>query len=86
MIVCCQNLTLVTLITRSALSMLLGALFKKIARFLNTPRRSKRSKIPRVNWIHLGGQREWWGIIVHVLFKFNVPKTAGYFLTGCAGG
>ena len=36
--VCCQNLTLVALSSRSALSVLVGALFKKFGLFLNTPR------------------------------------------------
>jgi hypothetical protein len=38
MAVCCQNLTLGELSSRSALSMLIGALFKKFGLFLNTPR------------------------------------------------
>jgi hypothetical protein len=38
MTVCCQNLTLGALISRSALSMLVGALFKNFGLFLNTPR------------------------------------------------
>jgi hypothetical protein len=38
MAVCCQNLALGALSSRSALSMLLGALFKKFGLFLNTPR------------------------------------------------
>jgi hypothetical protein len=37
MAVCCQNLTLGALSSRSALSMLVGALFKKFGLFLNTP-------------------------------------------------
>jgi ABC-type molybdate transport system permease subunit len=36
MAVCCQNLTLGALGSRSALSMLVGALFKKVGLFLNT--------------------------------------------------
>jgi hypothetical protein len=36
--VCCQNLTLGVLSSRSALSMLVGALFKKFGLFFNTPR------------------------------------------------
>jgi hypothetical protein len=36
--VCCQNLTLGALSSRSALSVLAGALFKKFGLFLNTPR------------------------------------------------
>jgi len=39
MAVCCQNLTLGALSSRSALSMLFGALFKKYGLFLNTSRR-----------------------------------------------
>jgi hypothetical protein len=35
--VCCQNLTLGALSSRSALSVLVGALFKKFSLFLNTP-------------------------------------------------
>jgi hypothetical protein len=38
MAVCCQNLTLGALSSRSALSVLVGALFKKFGLFLNTPR------------------------------------------------
>jgi hypothetical protein len=38
MAVCCQNLTLGALSSRSALSLLVGALFKKFGLFLNTPR------------------------------------------------
>ena len=38
MAVCCQNLTLGTFSSRSALSMLFGALFKKFRLYLNTPR------------------------------------------------
>jgi hypothetical protein len=37
MAVCCQNLTLGALSSRSALSLLFGALFKKSGLFLNTP-------------------------------------------------
>jgi hypothetical protein len=37
MAVCCQNLTLGALSSRSALSLLVGALFKKFGVFLNTP-------------------------------------------------
>jgi hypothetical protein len=36
MAVCCQNLTLGALSSRSALSMMVGALFKKFGLFLNT--------------------------------------------------
>jgi len=36
MAVCCQNLTLGALSNRSALSVLVGALFKKFGLFLNT--------------------------------------------------
>jgi hypothetical protein len=36
MAVCCQNLTIGALSSRSALSLLLGALFKKFGLFLNT--------------------------------------------------
>jgi hypothetical protein len=38
MVVCFQNLTLGALSSRSALSLLAGALFKKFSLFLNTPR------------------------------------------------
>jgi hypothetical protein len=41
MAVCCQNLTLGALSSRSALSVLVGALFKKFGIFLNTPRTIK---------------------------------------------
>jgi hypothetical protein len=37
MAVCCQKLTLGAVSSRSALSMLVGALFKKFCLFLNTP-------------------------------------------------
>jgi len=37
MAVCCQNLTLGALSSRSALSVLAGTLFKKFGFFLNTP-------------------------------------------------
>jgi hypothetical protein len=36
--VCCKSLTLGALSSRSALSVLVGALFKKLGLFLNTPR------------------------------------------------
>jgi len=39
MAVCCQNLPLAELSSRSAHSVLIGALFKKCGLFLNTPRR-----------------------------------------------
>jgi uncharacterized integral membrane protein len=38
MALCCQNLTLGALSSRSALSVLVGALFKEFGLFLNTPR------------------------------------------------
>jgi len=38
MAVCCQNLTLSAINSRSALSVLAGALFKKFGLFLNTSR------------------------------------------------
>jgi hypothetical protein len=38
MAVCFQNLTLGALSSRSALSVLVGVLFKKFGLFLNTPR------------------------------------------------
>ena len=38
MTVCCQNLTLGALSSRSVLSMLVGALFKKVSFFFNTSR------------------------------------------------
>jgi hypothetical protein len=38
MAVCCKNLTLGALSSLSALSVLVGALFKKFGLFLNTPR------------------------------------------------
>jgi hypothetical protein len=38
MAVCCQNLTLGALSSRSAFSLLIGALFKKFGLFLNNPR------------------------------------------------
>jgi hypothetical protein len=40
MVGCCQNLTLGALSSRSALSVMFGALFKKFGLFLNTPRMS----------------------------------------------
>jgi hypothetical protein len=39
MAVCCQNLLLGALSSRSAPSVLVGALFKKFGLFLNTPRK-----------------------------------------------
>jgi len=42
MAVCCQNLTLPALSSRSALSMLVGALIKKFGLFLNTPRNCEK--------------------------------------------
>jgi hypothetical protein len=42
MAVCCQNLTLGALSSHSALSVLVGALFKKFGLFLNTPRNITR--------------------------------------------
>jgi hypothetical protein len=41
MAVCCQNLTLGMLSSRSALSLLVGALFKKFGFFLNSPHNLK---------------------------------------------
>jgi hypothetical protein len=41
--VCCQTLTLGALSSRSALSVLVGALFKKFGHFVNTPRIANRS-------------------------------------------
>jgi hypothetical protein len=38
MTVCCKNLTLSALSSRSLLSVMVGALFKKFGLFLNTPR------------------------------------------------
>jgi hypothetical protein len=38
MAVCCQNLTLGALSSRSMLFLLVGVLFKKFVLFLNTPR------------------------------------------------
>jgi hypothetical protein len=44
---CCQNLTLGEFSNRSALSVLVGALFKKLGLFLNTPRiTSQASELP----------------------------------------
>ena len=42
---CYQNLTLLALSRRGALSMLVGALFKKFSLFLNTPRISNKCTI-----------------------------------------
>jgi hypothetical protein len=50
MAVCCQNLTLGALSRRSALPMLVGALFKKFGLFLNTPRMSENCP-DRLNFI-----------------------------------
>jgi len=41
MTVCCQNLALDALNSRSALIVLVGAVFKKFGLFLNTPRMSR---------------------------------------------
>jgi len=46
MTVCCQHLTLGALSSRNALSVLVGALFKKFGLFLNTPR-IKIQSVPR---------------------------------------
>jgi hypothetical protein len=40
MAVCSQNVTLNVLSSRSTLSLLIGALFEKLSRFLNIPRMS----------------------------------------------
>jgi len=45
MAVCCQNLTLGALNSRSAFSMPVGALFKKFGLFLNTPRKYRMNNI-----------------------------------------
>jgi hypothetical protein len=42
MAICCQNLLLGALSSRSAPSVLVGALFKKFGLFLNTPRSGQR--------------------------------------------
>jgi hypothetical protein len=43
MAICCQKLTLCALSSRSALSVLVGAPFKKFGLFLNAPRTSPSS-------------------------------------------
>jgi len=48
MAVCCQNLTLGELSSRSALSVLDGALFEKFGIFLNTPRMSPLPEMQKV--------------------------------------
>jgi hypothetical protein len=45
MAVCCQNPMLGALSSRSALSMLIGALFKKFGLFLNTPRIIRKVRV-----------------------------------------
>jgi hypothetical protein len=45
MSVCCQNLMLGALSSRSALSVVVGALFKKFGLFLNTPQISHAIQI-----------------------------------------
>jgi len=50
MAVCCQNLTLGALSSRSALSVLVGALFKNFGLFLNTPRIVERARPHMTIW------------------------------------
>jgi hypothetical protein len=49
MAVCCQNLTLGALSSRSALSVLVGALFEKFSLFLNTPCTPDRPELILLN-------------------------------------
>jgi hypothetical protein len=51
MAVCCQNLTLGVLSSHSALSVLVGTLFKKFGLFLNMP-----CKFSEINNTHNNGQ------------------------------
>jgi hypothetical protein len=74
MTACCRNLTLGALSIRSALSVLVGDLFKKFGLFLNTPRSSYRSRISRVNWIHLGA-----GLLCTCYWNLMAPKLQGFF-------
>jgi hypothetical protein len=66
MAVCCQNLTLGALSSRSALSMLVGALFKRLGLFFNTPHIVKRAAPA---FPHVGGSDNWFR-------KWNPGKTA----------
>jgi hypothetical protein len=43
MAICCKNLTLGALSSRNALSVLVGALFKKFGLFFNTPRSYRKA-------------------------------------------
>jgi len=78
MAVCCQNLTLGALSSGSALSVLVGALFKKFGLFLNTPRVYLRTnKILIHNSLYLfenSGKK-----LGHKKMKYNYSKT---MLTG----
>jgi len=53
MVVCCQNPTLGALCSRCALSVLVGALFKKIGLFVNTPCILIHNYITIVSYIHI---------------------------------
>jgi len=60
MAVCCQNLTLGALSSRRALSMLVGALFKKFGLVLNTPRTLAWTvRLAFCIFRHFGRSRRW---------------------------
>jgi len=64
MAVCCQNLTLGALSSSSALSVLVGMLFKKFGLFLNTPCISYRQKVPSGIWSQLTSNEDPFYIIL----------------------
>jgi hypothetical protein len=68
MAVCCQTLTLGALSSCSALSMLVGALFKKISLFLNTPRVYKLCRYEKpTNITYAGNKLGKWENLSHFL-------------------
>jgi len=74
-IVCCQNLTLGSLNSRSALSVLVGALFKKFGLFSNTPRILHQGQLglhlyPSSNILYF----------INILFLFYFNKTRRWTL------
>jgi len=75
MAVCCQILTLGALISRSALSFLFGALFKKFGLFLNTPRRILKSLISYYITVTDNVKRVGFTAITVVFLKVQCIKT-----------
>ena len=74
MAVCCQNLKLGALNSRSVLSMLVGALFQKISLFLNTPRVSARQQYKGNKMLHLLGSTEHFYIVISYMYVTNNTK------------